>query len=264
MDSERTRPPAGGGRTGAVGATAPIRELGVKTKYLLAPLHDPLSPQTEQYRAVRARIEYLGRIAGKPVQIIVVTSPSPGDGKTLTALNLAMVLAADKARDTLFIECDLRRPSVRDYFVERPRVGLVDVLNNEARLSEALFRPTGSRLLVLPAGGRTHHPAELLASPKMQRLLQILRRRFDHVVLDTPPVIPLIDADTVAAHADGVILVVRAARTARRLVRRAMGTISKHPIIGIILNDIKPTPIDRYYHPYGYDYDYRYDRKKNG
>jgi capsular exopolysaccharide synthesis family protein len=241
---------------------APIRVLGVKNRYLLAPLNDPLSPQAEQYRAVRARVEYLGRIQGKPVQTLVVTSPSPGDGKTLTALNLAFVLSQDKARDTLFIECDLRRPSVRDYFDERPKIGLVDVLNNEAKLSAALFRPDGSRLLVLPAGGRTHHPAELLASPKMQRLLQILRRRFDHIVLDTPPVGPLIDADTVAVHADGVILVVRAGHTQRRLVRRAMAVINKHPIVGIILNDIKPTPIDRYYHPYGYDYDYRYDRKK--
>lgn len=244
------------------GADAPlITAYPVRQRHLIAPLFDPQAPQAEQFRAVKARVEYLGRVAGKPLQVLVVTSPSPGDGKTLTALNLSIVLSQDTARDTLLIECDLRKPSLRSYFTERPRVGLVEVLNNEARLSSALFRPEGSRLLILPAGGRTNHPAELVASPKMQRLLQILRRRFDHIVLDTPPVIPLVDADQIATHSDGVILVVRAGQTSRRVVRRAMGVISKHPIIGIILNDIRPTPIDRYYNPYSYDYDYR-ERKK--
>jgi capsular exopolysaccharide synthesis family protein len=233
----------------------------VVDRYLLAPLWDPQAQQAEQYRSVKARVEYLGRVAGKPLQVLVVTSPSPGDGKTLTALNLSLVLSQDTARDTLLIEADLRRPSMRGFFEDAPREGLVEVLNNEIKLSTALIRPEGSRLLILPAGARPSHPAELLASPKMLRLLQILRRRFDYIVLDTPPVTAVVDADQLSSQADGVIMVVRAAATPRKLVRKAMDVVAKHPVVGIILNDVKTTPIDRYYHPYDSDYDYK-ERKK--
>lgn len=241
-------------------AEASIPTHGVRSRYLLAPLCDPQSPASEQYRSVKARIDYLGRVGGKPIQTLVVTSPSPGDGKTLTTLNLSLVLAQDTSREVLLIECDLRRPAVREFFLHRPDAGLVEVLNNEVKLSSALMRPEGSRLLVLPAGGRTDHPAELLSSIKMQRLVEILRRRFHHIIFDTPPVLPFVDADQIAAQSDGVILVVRSGQTQRKAVTRAMEIISKHPVVGIVFNDMRPTPMDRYSY-YGYDYRYA-DRKK--
>ena len=245
------------------GGHAGIPSQPVRNAHLLAPLFDPQSTAAEQYRAIKARLDYLGRIAGKPLQTIVVTSASPGDGKTLTALNLALVLAHDTARDVLLIESDLRRPALRDYFTHRPEYGLVEVLANEVRLSAALLRPEGSRLLILPAGGHTDYPAELLSSTKMQRLMEILRRRFHSIILDTPPVVPFVDADQMASQADGVLLVVRASQTQRKAVTRAIELLSKHPIAGIVFNDIRPTAIDRYYYYYGYDYEYRHrDREK--
>jgi len=241
-------------------AEGSIPSYPVASRYLLPPLCDTQSPVTEQYRSIKARLDYLGRVGGKPIQTLVVTSPSPGDGKTLTTLNLALVLSQDTSREVLLIECDLRRPSIREHFSHRPDVGLVEVLNNEVKLSGALLRPEGSRLLILPAGGRTDQPSELLSSMKMQRLVEILRKRFHHILLDTPPVLLFVDADQLAAQADGVMLVVRSGKTQRKAVTRAMEIISKHPVVGIVFNDMRPTPMDRYSY-YGYDYRYQ-DRKR--
>jgi len=227
----------------------------LRNGHVLTALHDPQSPATEQYRTVKARLDYLSRTEGRPIHTIVITSPSPSDGKTITALNLALVLAQDESKAVIIIDADLRKPGLRDYFQHRPKLGLIELLAREIGLSAGLFRLDGSRLVVLPSGARATNPAELLSSSKMEELLRVLASRFDYVILDTPPVGTFVDADELAAVADATILVVRSGQTLRRRVAAAVETISKHRFLGVILNDVRHTPLDRYYNRREY-YDY--------
>src|SRR5207247_4468949 len=108
-------------------------------------------------------------------------SPCPGDGKTLTALNLALVLAQDETKSVLMIDADLRKPGIRDLFAHRPKLGLIELLAHEVRLTSVLFRPEGSRLMILPSGARATNPAEPLGSSALTSLLAQLVRRFECV-----------------------------------------------------------------------------------
>jgi len=231
----------------------------LRNGHVLAALHDPLSPATEQYRTVKARLDFISRTEGRTFRSIVITSPSPSDGKTMTALNLALVLAQDESKAVLIIDADLRKPGLRDYFQHRPKIGLIELLAREIGLSSGLFRLDGSRLIVLPSGARATNPAELLSSPKMEELLRVLVSRFDYVIIDTPPVGAFVDADGLASVADATILVVRSGQTLRRRVAAAVETVSKHRFLGVILNDVRHTPLERYYNRRDY---YYYQKKR--
>jgi capsular exopolysaccharide synthesis family protein len=255
--AEKGRSPERDATRRALIAALPVHPL--RNGHVLSALHDPMSPATEQYRTVKARLDYISRNEGRAIHTIVVTSPSPGDGKTLTALNLALVLAQDESKAVLIIDADLRKPGLRDYFAHRPKIGLIELLAREVGLSAGLFRLDGSRLVVLPSGARATNPAELLSSPKMEELLRVLASRFDYVIIDTPPVGAFVDADGLAAVADATILVVRSGQTLRRRVAQAVETVSKHRFLGVILNDLRHTPLDRYYNRRDY---YYYQKKK--
>jgi protein-tyrosine kinase len=222
-------------------------------------LVDTVSPVAEQYRAIKAKLEHLARQRGKPVRSLVITSPGSGDGKTLTALNLALVLAQDENRSVLMIDADLRKHGIAPFFVEHAKAGLVEALAGKAPLAATMFRPEGSRLAILPAGGMIENPADLLGSVRMQRLMAHLSETFDHIILDTPPVGLFIEADLLAAFTDGCLVVVRAESTPRRLAARCVETMRKHNLIGLVMNDVRSTPFERYY-----KYDSYYHRKKEG
>jgi capsular exopolysaccharide synthesis family protein len=255
--AERGRSPERDATRRALISALPVHPL--RNGHMLAALHDPLSPATEQYRTVKARLDYVSRTEGRPIRTIVITSASPGDGKTMTALNLALVLAQDESKSVMIIDADLRKPGLRDYFVHRPKVGLIELLAREVGLSAGLFRLDGSRLVVLPSGARATNPAELLSSPKMEELLRVLASRFDYIIIDTPPVGTFVDADGLASLADATILVVRSGQTLRRRVAQAVESMSKHRFLGVILNDLRHTPLDRYYNRRDY---YYYQKKK--
>lgn len=255
--AERARSPERDATRRALISALPVHPL--RNGHVLSALHDPMSLATEQYRTVKARLDYISRNEDRPIHTIVITSASPGDGKTLTALNLALVLAQDESKAVMIMDADLRKPGLRDYFEHRPKVGLIELLAREAGLSAGLFRLDGSRLVVLPSGARATNPAELLSSPKMEELLRVLGSRFDYVIIDTPPIGSFVDADELAAIADATILVVRSGQTPRRRVAQAVETISKHRFLGVILNDLRHTPLDRYYNRRDY---YYYNKKK--
>lgn len=243
-----------------------VRSLGGVASYPmregqnLPTLIDPMSVVTEQYRTIKARIEYLSRSTGKAIRTLVITSPGSGDGKTLTALNLALVLAQDENKSVLMIDADLRKPGIRDYFEHRPKVGLIELLGKEVGLTSVLFRPEKSRLMILPSGTRATNPADLLGSRRMEHMVQDLAKRFDHVVIDTPPVGLFIDADVLGAFADACLVIVRAGKSQKNQVFRAVETMKKHNLIGLVLNDVRQTPFERYY---AYDR-YYYYRNRGG
>jgi len=212
--------------------------------------HAPRSPLAERYRGLVHRIYPTQSTKDGRNQLITITSSAPDEGKTTTSLNLALALAEKKDHSTLIIDADLRRPSVQRYLTPAPKIGLSDVLSGEARLEHSLLELKDTKLTVLPAGTLMSNPQELLRSEFVAALFTELRRRFDHIVIDTPPVVPFTDASVLSVLSDATMLVVRASKTPKPLVERALQALSSGNVIGITLNYVQITPVDRYYYKY--------------
>lgn len=209
----------------------------------------PGSPVAERYRRLRLKLDGPGP-DGAPRQVIVMTSAIPEEGKTTTALNLALAMAEDRDRRTLLVDADLRRPSVTRYITPQPTLGLSEVLSGTAPLDHVLVEIKASKLTVLPAGAPSMNPLELLQSDYLGGVIAELRRRFDRIVIDTPPTVPFTDAAVLNAVSDGALLVVRARKTTRPLIERARQSLAHGVLLGVVLNDVKFTFVDRYYYQY--------------
>lgn len=205
----------------------------------LSVAREPDSPVAESYRNLRTAI--LLSTAPRPPQAILVTSTQPLEGKTSTSLNLALTLAQRSSR-TLVIDADLRKQGICDALGVRGATGLSGVLTGASILEEAL-RPVDGvpGLSVLPAGPRPPNPAELLSSPAMEQLLRELRQRFDFLVVDSPPLLPVTDATVLSALVDGVVLVVECRVTDRGALARANRTLENAGarVLGTVLNKIE-------------------------
>ncbi len=195
----------------------------------------PTSSAAEQYRLLRTRVE--GRDRGRRAQLLLVTSPGAGDGKTTTSANLALTIAQDYSRSVVLVEADLRRPTLAGLCGIAPEQGLVDVLVGAVPLEQALVQLPGQNLFVLPAGQATSRSTELLGSSMMARLIDTLRTRFDRIVVDSPPV-TLADTHVLARLADGVLIVVRAGVTSRPALEHALEGVERERITGLVLNDV--------------------------
>jgi protein-tyrosine kinase len=226
----------------------------------------PGSPVAERYRRLRLKLEQPGP-DGTTRQVLVVTSAVPEEGKTTTSVNLALAFAENRDRRTLLIDADLRRPSVTRYVVPAPTLGLSEVLSGEATLDHVLIEMKSSHLTFLPAGTPTVNPLDLLRSEYLRSIVAELRRRFDKIVIDTPPTVPFTDAAVLNEVSDGALLVVRAGKTTGTLIDRACASLSHGTLLGVVLNDVVFTAVDRYYHHYDDYQPHRYaerDGAKNG
>ena len=195
----------------------------------------PLSAAGEQYRLLRTRLE--GRDRGRRTQLVLVTSPGPGDGKTTTSANLAFTMGQDLHHTVVLVEADLRRPTLAALCGLATDRGLADVLIGAAELDDVLVHLPGQNLYVLPAGQVTAGSTELLGSSLMTRLLDGLRARFDRIVIDSPPV-TLADTHVLARLADGVLVVVRAGVTSRPALEHTLEGIERDRVLGLVLNDV--------------------------
>ena len=174
---------------------------------LLVAATEPGSPAAEQYRLLRTRLE--SRETAGRTQLLLVTSPRLGDGKTTTSSNLALTLAREFQHRVILVEADLRRPTLAQRFGLSAHRGLIDVLLRGLPLDEAIIQIPEHHLSLLPAGDEGARSTELLASSMMQRAIDDLRSRFDRIIVDAPPV-ALADTHILARIADGVLVVVRA------------------------------------------------------
>lgn len=205
----------------------------------------------EQFRALRTRIKKAEN--GRAARAIVITSPGKGDGKSLTAANLALTMAQEYQQRVLLVDGDLRRPAVHRLFGIGDGPGLTDVLAGRATFDEAVVTLTDHELSLLPAGSLPNHPAELLGSSAMRRLLDTARSRYDRVIIDMPPVAPLADLHIVAPMADGVLMIVRAGITPKPAIERALAGLDTSRVLGLVLNEAGGYPGDRHtYEGYGY------------
>jgi protein-tyrosine kinase len=211
----------------------------------------PSSLAAEQYRSLRTRIKRIE--SGRALRAIAVTSPNKGDGKSLTAANLALTMAQEFQQRVLLIDCDLRRPTVHRLFGLSDGPGLADVLMNGAELDHALVALPEHHLTILPAGLPPSHPAELLGSAAMRRVLDTLRTRFDRILVDVPPVAPLADLHIVAPMVDGLLMIVRAGVTPKPAIERALAGLDASKVLGLVLNESGSEGADKYnYEGYGY------------
>jgi capsular exopolysaccharide synthesis family protein len=193
---------------------------------------DRMRQAAEQYRMVRTKI---AQVLPMPFRL-VITSPSIGDGKSVTALNLAAMLALRSKHRTLLIDADLRRASIHRSLQISPEPGLAEVLAGRATLQKALvqFRDVPG-FYVLPAGTRGGKPVELLDSPRWRGLLAELPEQFSQVIVDCPPVDVVADYDLIADACDGVLLVLRPDHSDRT---RSLATIErvKPKLTGVLIN----------------------------
>jgi polysaccharide biosynthesis transport protein len=222
-----------------VGSSASSAEPRVVEAGTLSPLlvaaTEPHAPVAEQYRALRTRLTFIEQGHGR--RVLLVTSPSKGDGKSVTVSNLALTMAQEFSRHVALVDADLRRPSLHKLFGLPPAPGLAEVLAGEAALDDVLVLLPDYHLTILPAGVPPAQPTELLGSSPMRRVLDALRSRFDRVLVDSPPALPLADVGVLSALTDGMLLVVRAGVTPKPLIERALGICDSSRLAGLVLND---------------------------
>lgn len=215
------------------GPAAGSEDAGAINKRRIALLH-PDSFVAEQFRSLRARLDSLA--AERPLHTIALASALPGEGKTTAAVNLALVSAMGVGQRVLLVDGDLRRPRIHTALGLRPEVGLAEVLTDQAPLDRAILKVDGAALDVLPVRGTPSNPSELLASARMRTLLEELARRYDRVILDTPPTLALPDAKILSEIADGVVLVVRADSTPQADLEAALDVLDRRRVLGLVLN----------------------------
>ena len=211
---------------------------------------DPKALITEQYKILRTNVLSLNK--GRPPKTIVVTSSIHSEGKTITALNLAMTMAQSTQKPSvLLVDADMRRGRMAKYLGTEKSSGLSEILMGSATLDESLFKIDVDNMTFLAAGEVPENPAELLASEKMQTLFNQVRAQFDYVIIDTPPIISVTDASIVGPMADGVLMVIQAGRTQRGIVQHGMELLAQThcKLIGHVLTNIEyhlPEYIYRY------------------
>ena len=220
------------GRSTAYEATP--RLMAQLDPHLVAALA-PTSLAAEQYKSLRTRIRRSE--SGRGLRTLAITSPNKGDGKSLTAANLALTMAQEFQQRVLLLDCDLRRPSVHQLFGLAEAPGLGDVLMNAAELEQALVLLPEHHLTVLPAGLPPSNPAELIGSAAMRRVLDTLRTRFDRILIDVPPVAPLADLHILAPMVDALLMIVRAGITPKPAIERALAGLDPNKVLGLVFNE---------------------------
>lgn len=229
----------------------------------LFPLLNPWSPITENYRLVRANLRYASQKEGAesegPVRSMVITSPEPGDGKTTTAVNLAITVAMS-GHKVLLIDADLRRPHGHQLLGLDRSPGLADVLGKGGAVESAFQKTVVDGLTFLAAGVPEVPPTELLDTERMRALLAAADAQFDVVIMDTPPVLAATDPIVVAPHCDTVLIVASADKTDFRGLAQVKNTLNAVGVAvgGIIFNRYDAERASSAY-KYGYGYDYKYD-----
>ncbi len=216
----------------------------------------PRSTIAEAYRAARTNLSYAMDL-GRDRRLILVTSPGPGEGKTTTTANLAVVFGLAGHR-VCVMDTDLRRPTIHRVFGTDNSRGLTTLLlAREPDLERSLVRSPYMNVTILPSGPLPPNPSELLGSARMQEILDSLRERFDVVLMDSPPALVVTDASVLGMLADGLLLVARAGKTRMGELRATVTELAQtgRPIAGVMLNRVRARDTGYYYHQYGRGYD---------
>jgi len=224
------------------------------------PLAKPLSRLSESFRSLRSSIQMSD--VDHPPKVLQITSVLPSEGKTTIGLTIA-ASATQSGLRVLLIDADLRHPSASRYFKAEKNVGLVEYLIGEAELQKVMLVDEKLGIWVLPAGGRTQNPMDLLGSERFRALILALREKFDLLIIDTPPLGPVIDPVIVSAVSDKIVFVVRWGSTARDLVASTMRRLpGQKKVAGVVFNYVVDAEAQKYgKYVYGNHYGIREYRK---
>jgi len=226
----------------------------------------PRSLAAEQFRKLRTYL--LKRKSSEFPGTIMVTSANSGEGKSFVSANLAIGIAHDFHSHALLVDCDLRNPSLAQWFGLDDGNGLSDYLRGDGNISECIKKTKVERLTLLPGGKVGDNPTELIGSRKMEALVHELRSRYHdrYVIFDSTPLLATSESEVLAKLVDSIVIVVRAGSTARETVKQAIASLEKDKILGFVLNDVQFRSSglssryfgsDGYYYKYGYGYGYR-------
>src|SRR5690625_2650929 len=219
-------------------------------RQLIAKLN-PRSPVSEQYRTIRTNLQFAS--IDKELETMLVTSSGPGEGKSMTTANLAVVYA-QQGKKVLLIDADLRKPTVHYTFRMDNLRGLSNILVNNMKLEDATYSSSVDNLDVITSGPIPPNPSELLGSKRMRSFINEANQLYDMILFDTPPVLAVADAQILANLVDGVVLVVRSKQTEYEAAIKAKEALepAQAKLLGTVLNDREKTNVNYYYY-YGQD-----------
>ncbi|MHA6481495.1 CpsD/CapB family tyrosine-protein kinase [Paenibacillus sp. strain BS8-2] len=222
-----------------------------RNKRQLITLANARSPVSESYRALRTNIDFSS--IDDNLQVIMVSSAGPGEGKSTTIANLAVAYAQSE-RKTLLIDADLRKPTAHHTFSISNRWGLSSVISKQCTIEEVVQALEIPNLSIVTSGAIPPNPAEMLGSNRMTAILQHLKSIYDIILIDTPPLLAVTDAQIVASKCDGAILVVDQGRVKRDIGKKAIQNLQavNARILGVVLNNVKRKANEEaYYYYYG-------------
>jgi capsular exopolysaccharide synthesis family protein len=203
----------------------------------------------EKFRFLGVRLRQLQQT--RPLKKLLITSTIPEEGKSTVAANLAAILARRQQPKVLLLEGDLRRPSLSTQFGLGRIPGLSEWLQGEPRPIQDIYRLEGPNLWLLPAGRPPENPLELMQSGRLSELLKQLSSRFDWIIIDSPPILPLADTSVWAKLADGILLVTREGTTKKRMLQQGLLAIEQTKLLGAVVNSSANTDHTNYYQRYG-------------
>lgn len=250
---DRTIDPSGGAKnldlTGAAGLeTVRVADVKLQQRSRLVVHTDPRGPSADRFRYLRMRLRDPWE-AGK-LRTVLITSASPRDGKSTVALNLASSLCEHGGKRVLLIEADLHRPCLESLLGLENEHGLVECLETGENPMPFIRRLQPLGWCLLAAGGDCHNPRELLQSGAFSELLNKLAPHFDWILVDSPPVIPVMDALSVAREVDAILMVVRAGSTPRHAVEQSLSLLGRKKLLAVVLNGIEG--LNKLHSKYGY------------
>jgi len=243
------------------GLLANVGEIPFRTASdsLMIDLSRPHEPPMEEFRTLRTRLNHLQSL--QPIHSVVITSPSPAEGKSLSAINLALAQSHLAGNATLLADFDFRRPIVHTMFGLERSPGITDYLMGKAALHQIIKKLAGTTLYVMPAGEAVINPLELLNLTEVKVLLESLPKVFNWIILDSPPLLFAADANLLSTLCHGTLLIVRIGHTTIDSVTRAMQSLCNNNVLGIVVNGARRGEL---YSKYTYYHSYYYAGKPGG
>jgi len=234
--------------------TGPEQKIISDSPYLVN-LNDPLSSTAEEFRKLKSVLVKMTKGEDFFKNTLMVTSAVPHEGKTLTALNLAISLAQEFDHTVLLVDADLRRPAVQSYLNMNWKLGFSDCLLGETDIGETIIGTGIGKLSVIPAGRAVPNPVELFTSQRMRSLIEEMKYRYHdrYIIFDTPPILPFAETRSLAHLVDGVLFVVKERLASQENVKEAVESLKGCELLGMVYNDAM---LDRHDERYSYYREY--------
>ncbi|MDH4099359.1 MAG: XrtA-associated tyrosine autokinase [Nitrospirota bacterium] len=221
----------------------------------LVTLNDTYSPVAEEYRKLKSMVVKITN-SGQSCNTLMVASAIGGEGKSITALNLAISLAQEYDHTVMLVDADLRRPSLDSYLGITAGPGLSECLAGSVDIKDVLIKTGVGKLVFLSSGAPVSNPAELLSSGRMREFITEIKHRYPdrYIIIDTPPVLLFAEAHSLATMVDGVLFVVKEDLASQKDVREALVTLRDSKVLGLVYNATEGASTSNHYQGYGYGY----------